>query len=112
MKSRDNEYRSAKAELEGQLRNKERELASVISSLKSFRNQSELLKRQKLSTDTSALGYEKVNELVAKLRDLQTKNDALTADVKSYHRINGQQNKELEQIDTAKNYPGKLKSLM
>lgn len=52
-----------------------------------------------------------MNELVAKLREQQTKYDTLNSDVKSYHRINGQQNKELETIDAEKNYPGKLQSL-
>ena len=31
--------------------------------------------------------------------------------MKSYHRINGQQNKELESIDAVKNFPGKLQQL-
>jgi len=42
------------------------------------------------------MGYDKMNELVAKLRDVQAKHEALSTDVKSYHRINGEQNKELE----------------
>lgn len=93
------------------LRQKERELTTTLSAIKSARTQSELLRRQKLNTDTSAMGYDKMNELVAKLREHQTQNDKLTTDVKSYHRINGQQNKELESIDAVKNFPGKLQQL-
>jgi len=51
------------------LRQKERELTTTLSAIKSARTQSELLRRQKLNTDTSAMGYDKMNELVAKLRE-------------------------------------------
>ena len=71
-----------------------------------------MLRRQKINSDTKTMGYEKMNELTAKLRDLQAKNDDLNIDVKSYHRINNQQNKELETIDAVKNYPGKMQSVM
>jgi len=40
------------------------------NALKKARNQSELLKSQKLSSDASSLGYDRVNELVGKLRNL------------------------------------------
>ena len=67
-----------------------------MTALKSARTQSELLRRAKLSTDTSAMGYDKMNELVAKLRVTQSRNEKLHTDVKSYHRLNGQQYRELE----------------
>ena len=54
-----------------------------MNALKSARTQSELLKRQKLNTDTTSMGYDKVNNLVAKLRELQTQNEELHTDVKS-----------------------------
>ena len=71
-----------------------------------------MIKKQKLSTETGAMGYEKMNELIGELRDAQAKNEALTTDSKSLHRINGEQNKELQNQDAAKNYPGKMKDLM
>ena len=88
LKSRENEFKSLKSELDANLRLRERELATGMTALKSARNQSELLKRQKLGNDASTIGYDKMNELVAKLRELQLKNDNLRTDVKSYHRIN------------------------
>ena len=88
LKSRDNEYKAVRADLDGALRQRERELTTSSTALKSARTQSELLRRQKLSTDTSSMGYDKMNELVAKLRIMQTKNDEFRTDVKSFHRIN------------------------
>ena len=111
LKSRDNEYKTVKTDLDAHLRQRERELTSSSTALKSARNQSELLKRQKLSDDASTIGYEKVNELVAKHRILQTKNDELRTDVKSYQRINQNQNRELETLEAVKNFPAKMEAL-
>ena len=94
------------------MRQKERELAAAVSAFKSTSAQSVLIKKQKLSTDTSVMGYEKMNDLVAELREVQAKNEALTTDARSFHRINGEQNKELQNQDAAKNYAGKMKGLM
>lgn len=75
LKSRDNEYKVGKSDLDALLKSKERDLVTTMNALKSARTQSELLRRQKLSTDTSAMGYDKVNNLVAKMRELQTINE-------------------------------------
>ena len=57
------------------------------------------------------MGYDKINELTAKLRTLQSKNDDLRTDVKSYHRINQNQNRELETLEAIKNFPAKMEAL-
>jgi SMC interacting uncharacterized protein involved in chromosome segregation len=111
LKSRENEYKSNRQEYEEMLKHKEKELTTALSAIKSARTQSELLRRQRLSTDTNTMGYDKMNELVAKLREHQAQQEKLQADVKSYHRINGSQNKELETIDAIKSYPEKLQKL-
>ena len=51
------------------LKQKERELTTILGAIKSARTQSELLRRQKVIGDTSAMGYDKMNDLVAKLRE-------------------------------------------
>ena len=111
LKEREIEFKANKAELDGSLREKERQLASTISAIKQHRNHVELLRQQKVNTESSAIGYEKMNELVAKLRELQTEQEHLKTDVKSYQRINSLQNQELEQIDAVKNYQGKVQQL-
>ena len=70
LKSRDNEYKTVSGELATNLRERERELTTKMSLLKQARGQSEVLKKQKLSTDASTMGYDKINELTAKLRTL------------------------------------------
>ena len=61
LKSRDNEYKASRNELEAHLKAKERDLVTTLTALKSARTQSELLRRQQQTTDTSSLGYDKMN---------------------------------------------------
>ena len=45
LKSRENEYRSTKTELDEELRKKERELTTALQAIKSARSQSELIRK-------------------------------------------------------------------
>ena len=72
------------------MRSKEHELNKVLTQIKNIQQDINLHQNQKKNTGASVIGYEKINELVAKLRDVQAKNDSLSAEVKYMNNISSQ----------------------
>ena len=64
VKSKENEFLKARDDLVKALKYKESELTKHISQIKSYRAEAELLKKQKINTDASVMGYDKMNELI------------------------------------------------
>ena len=64
VKSKENEFLKARDDLVKALKYKESELTKHISQIKSYRAETELLKKQKINTDASVMGYDKMNDLI------------------------------------------------
>eukprot|EP00351_Strombidinopsis_sp_SopsisLIS2011_P006252 CAMPEP_0116884186 /NCGR_PEP_ID=MMETSP0463-20121206/16956_1 /TAXON_ID=181622 /ORGANISM="Strombidinopsis sp, Strain SopsisLIS2011" /LENGTH=122 /DNA_ID=CAMNT_0004540195 /DNA_START=273 /DNA_END=641 /DNA_ORIENTATION=- len=83
LKSKENEYKHARENLMKVLSAKEKELQTTSMAIKSCRAQSETIRKQKLNTEANVIGFDKINELVARLKDAQKINTDLTSEVQS-----------------------------
>ena len=99
LKSKENEFISIRDELVKALKVKEKALQQNINAIKSYRAEIDLIRKQKLNTDAGVMGFDRMNELIAKFREVKAKNDELANEVKYMNNISTMQNKELERID-------------
>ena len=72
----------------------------------------DLIRKQKLNTDAGVMGFDRMNDLIAKFREVKAKNDELANEVKYMNNISTMQNKELERIDDMQNFSNKIKYLV
>lgn len=66
---------------------KEKELQSLYSKLKTVKAQVEVGKQKKVYTEAQVVGFEKLNQLESKLKELEKKNAELQAEANSLQRI-------------------------
>ena len=65
-----------------------------------------------MNTDAGVMGFDRMNDLIAKFREVKAKNDELANEVKYMNNISTMQNKELERIDDMQNFSNKIKYLV
>ena len=87
LKSKENEFLAARNELVVSLKGKEKILQQHTSAIKSLKAEAELIRRQRMNTDASVLGVDRMNELVAKLRKESAINAELSSEVKYMNNI-------------------------
>lgn len=64
------------------------------------------------NSDGTNLGYDRINNLTAKLKEAEQKTKELSLDIKSMQRINTEQYSELERIEDTKGYSSKIDQLL
>jgi hypothetical protein len=80
--------------------------------VKQVQKKTDQVRSLKTNSDGKTLGYERINQLTALLKQEEQKTEALQMDVKAMKRINSSQNEEILKIEDTKGYNAKIEQLL